>query len=745
MQKICKSVCILLILLLLAATVTPVVLAADSFPDNALIIVGGRTVTNSMKIADVKRLFGEPKLATVSPFGGGAYTFYGTDYSDYLYLETNSEGYVAAYGSISPNYRTASYSYGTQDDNYVSSGERLTLSYQDNTVIGMVGHNRQATGIDAGEYNALLADQMCVYGKALARHTVEMYNAVSYLYGDNYPVVYDDDIYDSLIQLFENGNNPEDYAVGNHLEAYSQLYCEGSSYFTNWRYYNPLSFAVYAKNYNARSGCTVGAFLIYRSDDGIAEYNGVINPKLFHSQVQTIPLNDEEQRRLEVMRRYSDECIAHNQAVEKYYDEEPDVSSLPLKPGVINTEALDSSVAFLNMIRAGAGIDPVERNDQLCAGAQAKAAYSVYLSENNISNSSPHDPPKIAGISDEFYSLCQSGGAENLFWGNTTSSIYRALDDGYGDPVYCGHRYNLLNPYVDQIGLGSVSDQGVHKFSASSSHSYDDFICWPSKGVTPLQAFYRNGYFRWSVEANNGRSFTDRTQVEVKLLNTGDVWHFDNDSEMFTCTSWLLSFCDTAISVSDGQVYEVTLKNVKNGDGSVSDYTYRSAIVSLIEEGTGTAEVSLDRSSASLTTGDELKLNGCLSVKGRSPFTVTWESSHSSVATVSACGLVTALGAGTAIITARCGDSVAQCRVTVSDAGIAPYALYGDVDGNGRIEATDATMIQRCLAEIPVAMTAEGRRAGDVDLDSSLTILDASFIQRWLAEIDTPTSVGKKR
>ena len=34
--------------------------------------------------------------------------------------------------------------------------------------------------------------------------------------------------------------------------------------------------------------------------------------------------------------------------------------------------------------------------------AQCKSTYTVYLAKNNIKNSSPHNPPKVEGLSDEY-------------------------------------------------------------------------------------------------------------------------------------------------------------------------------------------------------------------------------------------------------------------------------------------------------------------------------------------------------
>ena len=55
--------------------------------------------------------------------------------------------------------------------------------------------------------------------------------------------------------------------------------------------------------------------------------------------------------------------------------------------------------------------------------------------------------------------------------------------------------------------------------------------------------------------------------------------------------------------------------------------------------------------------------------------------------------------------------------------------LRGDADGDGVVTITDATAIQRTLAEIPTASFFE--KAADVDGDG-LNIMDATNIQRYL-------------
>ena len=71
------------------------------------------TVTNDSTVDDIIKVLGEPKLKTKSVFGGYAYTFYTDEnYSNYLYIETTSNGKIISFGSVDPSYTTSTYSYG---------------------------------------------------------------------------------------------------------------------------------------------------------------------------------------------------------------------------------------------------------------------------------------------------------------------------------------------------------------------------------------------------------------------------------------------------------------------------------------------------------------------------------------------------------------------------------------------------------------------------------------------------------
>ena len=77
--------------------------------------------------------------------------------------------------------------------------------------------------------------------------------------------------------------------------------------------------------------------------------------------------------------------------------------------------------------------------------------------------------------------------------------------------------------------------------------------------------------------------------------------------------------------------------------------------------------VSLNRASAALVEGESVTLVATVTPDFVKDKTVTWNSSNTAVATVDASGKVTAVGIGTATITATVGDKKATCEITVAE------------------------------------------------------------------------------
>ena len=81
--------------------------------------------------------------------------------------------------------------------------------------------------------------------------------------------------------------------------------------------------------------------------------------------------------------------------------------------------------------------------------------------------------------------------------------------------------------------------------------------------------------------------------------------------------------------------------------------------------------VSISPASKELTVGETLQLSATVSPSMATRKDITWSSSKSSVASVSASGLVTALGEGTTTITAAADGKKGECTITVSKAFVA--------------------------------------------------------------------------
>lgn len=669
-----KTLSLLLALVMLAVmcNVAFTASAEEVFPDNALIIVGGKVVTKDMTDADVVELFGEPVLKTASVFGGYAYTFYGDNYSDYLYIETLSNGEIAVYASVGEGFRSRYYSFGDFDDWYVR-GVKVTSANDDGDYIiyGFYGYNYSADIPDYKDYNVKFAEENHIYMPLLCQHSVHMFNALSVNYGYNTPIYYDEYVTQMCIQLNDSNTDVFNYSTDRDYTGYTERFSWTSNIYDVDREYiaNPMQFAGFALNYSVDTDKRAIGYTYYYNGEVYCSSYCCLNPQLFSVDDSAVEFTDIEKTTIKTMTEMYNESVKVHNSAESYYDTEPQYEELPLTAGKINENVVKGSLQYLNLIRYGGGLPALELNSELIEGAQAKATYSMYLGTNSISNPSPHFPPKVDGISDEFYDLCQTGGGENLFWGDAITSILKALDDGYGDPVSCGHRRNLLNPGYSRFGVGTTNGQGVHKFSGYQEADYD-FVCWPSNGITPTEALYRNG-FQWTISANSYKySFNRNTSVEIKLLNTGDSWSFSNENPDFYQTASLLSFNDDSLTVSKDNVYEVTIKNVTDLEsGKDVDYTYRSVIVSLTGSTADVDSVKISKTEHSGYIGDIFSLKAQILPEDADNLFVTWESSDMSVAEVNNCGVVTLKAEGKAVITAtsKNGSPSASCTVTVTE------------------------------------------------------------------------------
>lgn len=115
-------------------------------------------------------------------------------------------------------------------------------------------------------------------------------------------------------------------------------------------------------------------------------------------------------------------------------------------------------------------------------------------------------------------------------------------------------------------------------------------------------------------------------------------------------------------STTEGTLHKVRTATIAAQSKTLSDVKFCAVVETPVVEVAG---ITLDQTAATLTEGETLKLTATVSPDDATDKTVTWSTSDASVATV-ADGVVTAVAAGTATITAKAGEHSATCVVTVT-------------------------------------------------------------------------------
>ena len=647
---------------------------AEASVDGKLITVGGKTVTKNMKIDDVKKMFGEPKLTTPSYWDGYAYTFYGKDYSDYLYLETDSDGKIVCYGSVSPGFETNKYSYGEKVNPYARAG--CEAKDDDGKLYAVIYYTK--FHLDAYKR---FTENLTENNRNLCKHAVEMWNAISYLYGYKTATYFDEKLFNIGAQLADNHSDLYDYCKSTNQSSCYQSMTGRKATFLEYFYPNPLEFAENARNYECPKGNAI-SFMYYPTGEENDDYwimEGFVNKELL-ADWKSVAYTEREKELLENSRKYYTNSVNTVNSMKSYYEIKPSYDSIKnIEGGKLSKEVAKGAVDYLNAIRVGAGLNPLEYSEQLSMDAQCKSTYTVYLAKNNIKNSSPHNPPKVEGLSDEYYSKCQSGNGENLYSCGIIStsiidSISSALDDSQGKGQYYnrGHRYNLLNPEWKYIGVGNTLQQACHKLSGTQSSNVD-VVAWPPKGITISESgFSPSGM--WTCQFYNKLKPTADTTITIECLNSNKKWKIDPnnllENQNYKRSGDLISYSDDSIVFKIGGVYQITYDHLTDANGNETSYSYRTVYEKAYigsEEEKVPQSIKLDKTSEKVLLGTTSKLIAKVSPDNIKNKRIYFASNNKEVATVNECGEITAHSLGTADITATSenGNITATCKIIV--------------------------------------------------------------------------------
>ena len=673
------SLLVIFILLVLQLLVPINSCMAETLDDNVLIKSAGVTITKSTTINEVTSQYGEsPKLVTPSAFGGKTYTYCKGDYENILFLETNNNGAIISYGALSDDFKSSFYSAGDK----VSS----TVHYmQGTTATGSLSD--KAEGIVT--YNDDLLTNQVIQNYCIEfmrdKHTYEKYYSMHAIYMLNYFLKKDgwsergefnEELYDTISRITDNGKAISDYAKENKKESYYKSAGSNTSYLALWEELpNPLRPVKVTRNYVPTQDKKYAylRYEMYTNSQG--KYDGEVYSYYFDksfiekSDDKTETLTQSEQTKYNnAKQEYKESVNTFNQNGSSYYETEPTYKTTPLVAGKIKENKIKGAVGYLNSIRVAAGLSKLEYDSSLTESAQYKATLTSYMTTNGISTSNPHYPTKPSEVDQSFYDIAQRDMSfENLYYGDMITSITHAINDGEGDTIACGHRYNLLRPGAAKIGIGYTNGQGAHKLSGYAPYTVNA-VAWPSIGITPLEA-YTGGY--WTCKFYEDYTVTSDTTVNVKCLNNNREWNFTETSVTGNTRFYIgnnqVSFYneDMKEMSEDGYIFVITIKNVKK-DGNLTNYTYRSVFKSLTSETeiVYPTSISLNKTSIQGTQGAKFVLETTFSNNSPTEIRTIWSSSNTNVAKVNQYGEVTIVGAGTAVITVKTLNGItATCTV----------------------------------------------------------------------------------
>ena len=703
---------------------------AVNLSGDELLQVNGNTISKNTTITQVNNMFGQPKLTTDSAFGGKAYTYYDDAYTWMLHIETNENGNIKGYGCVNGNFISRRYAQGDKDTNTYSYMSGTVLTDDNELVNGVYEYNVTSSEIEKYKEKFIQSSQ---YLYDLQKSSLIVSKILANKHGYYFPQTYiNEDIFYINEELKDNNTDIYNWALDTGKTQYISLvlYRTDSCYF---ELPNPITLGKNTENHTRAENYNYAFYDIKVQDEQNFTLKTTIlfiDPS-FLDEKEEISLTDNELSLLDALKAKYKEYNEHGHAITANFDIEPQYEELPLVAGKWTDMALLMVTDYINLARVGAGLEPLKLNLDIADAAQHKATLVAYNSIHGYQ--SGHNPEQPDGVNDEFYNKAQSYMTENLYTGDIQTSIVGALNDAYGDPVSCGHRYNLLDPSATEWGVGAVGEglswgwQAAQKFSGFEDYS-NELVAWPSNGIFTMDLAY-NGIGNWTARFYKRYTVSSDTEVTIKSLNSGKIYEItnqnknDNGKFLENVSSRQVTFRDDTISYESGDVFEITLHNVKDEtNGKNIDYTYRSVFYSLNDiSADEVTDIQLNTQNVSLGVGQTSQIEAKVLPESATDKIIRYSSTNADVVTIRQDGLITAIGQGQAQINILCGNVLKIVNVTVM-----PYQK-GDINKDGAINSIDASMVIDMYKKNN-NITQDELNIADMNNDNSINSVDASII-----------------
>lgn len=265
--------------------------------------------------------------------------------------------------------------------------------------------------------------------------------------------------------------------------------------------------------------------------------------------------------------------------------------------------------------------------------------------------------------------------------------------EGYGDLGanmqavrwdYCGDDATGTN-VLRSFGTKFAADNWMHKSMGIQLGLTDSLRCQLPEGTDGTGYWrltvYALGYADYSfvVQATDANIVkpaedpADTTALTKEVETAKALAENDYTKESWTAMQTELQEAEELLAREDATQAEVdeALEHLKAAEAALVKVT-----------------VTLDKTSATIYTGKTVTLKATSNDTAK---TVTYTTSNKAVATVSSTGVVKGVKAGTAVITATCGNATATCKVTVKAPSV-KFAKKSAVVYTGKTATVKATL-----------------------------------------------------
>lgn len=265
--------------------------------------------------------------------------------------------------------------------------------------------------------------------------------------------------------------------------------------------------------------------------------------------------------------------------------------------------------------------------------------------------------------------------------------------DGYGDLGanmqavrwdYCGDDATGTK-VLRSFGTKFAADNWMHKAMGIQLGLTDSLRCQLPEGTDGTGYWrltvYALGYADYSfvVQATDANIVkpaenpADTTALTKQVETAKALAENDYTKESWTAMQTELQEAEELLAREDATQAEVdeALEHLKAAEAALVKVT-----------------VTLDKTSATVYTGKTVTLKAASNDTAK---TVTYTTSNKAVATVSSTGVVKGVKAGTAVITANCGNATATCKVTVKAPSV-KFAKKSAVVYKGKTATVKATL-----------------------------------------------------